>query len=569
VFLTHDELRARASETILERLTWSVATRDQPGIAQSLADGDDISEIYGLGEATVVDEFFYFLDELEIPELFPALDPHRTQRRSNVNFHATLLIYLLRVVAGLSFFSHIGPVLLCSLSLMRLVGFNAREVREGTCARGPKHSSDHSLSAAAPQDPAVDTATDEMRGPYCPESVASSMAALTGAALERFFNAVIRILAAHRYFPRRTHALLDATDIESTERCVGRGRVRKEKAPELRARKERVPKLWVTVFGFKLWAVWDPNSRIPLAVRFATIEVPDIALAQEVVAQAIDNLGEHAQIVSLAFDRGFIDGAFLWWIDQQGMTFYVPAKTDMHVYQDALSLVAAGAGVTQTRERERTVGHGRNRSTVIDRWEVVGLSQLTSAGFYGPLGSGSHEHRKDFVPHPINAVVVRHDPYREKHPNADTLVLLTNGSTEKPLTTYDGYDARSEIENGLFREAKQGWFLKRPPTNTLEGFRAHAYLTLIGMALTTAYRAWMLAQEKLTSQGADTGIRKFRERIRQQNANRVIIFHEHRYAIFEAYEIPILLGRRVLKPRGIPETITRDDILEKYGVQRE
>ena len=48
-----------------------------------------------------------------------------------------------------------------------------------------------------------------------------------------------------------------------------------------------------------------------------------------------------------------------------------------------------------------------------------------------------------------------------------------------------------------------------------------------------------------------------------------MIFHEHHYAIFEAYEIPILLGRRVLKPRGFAETITRDDILAKHGVQRE
>jgi hypothetical protein len=415
----------------------------------------------------------------------------------------------------------------------------------------------------------VDAASDEMRGPYCPESVATSIASITAVALERFFNAVIAILAAHRFFPQPIHALLDATDIESTERCVGRGKVRKEKAPELRARKQRVPKLWVTVFGFKAWVVWDPNSRIPLAVRFATIETPDIALAQEVVAQAIANLGEHARIVSIAFDRGFIDGAFLWWIDRQGIHFYVPAKTNMHVYQDALSLVAAGAGVSQTRERERTVGHGKNRSTVTDRWEVRGLSQLSSAGFYGPLASGSHEHRKDFVPHPLNAVVVLDDPYREKHPHADPLVILTNGPIQKPLTAYDRYDARSEIENGLFREAKQGWFLKRPPRNTLEGFRAHLYLTLIVMAFTTAYRAWLEAQEKLTSQGADTGIRKFRERIRQENAHRVIVFHDHRYAIFEAYEIPILLGRRVLKPRGIAETITRDDILDKYGAQRE
>ncbi|MGM0654321.1 MAG: transposase [Thermodesulfobacteriota bacterium] len=75
------------------------------------------------------------------------------------------------------------------------------------------------------------------------------------------------------------------------------------------------------VFGFKIWVVWDPNSRLPLAMRFATIAVHDINFAQEVVQQAIDNLGEHAKITSLAIDRGFTDGIFLWWINCKNITF--------------------------------------------------------------------------------------------------------------------------------------------------------------------------------------------------------------------------------------------------------
>jgi hypothetical protein len=31
------------------------------------------------------------------------------------------------------------------------------------------------------------------------------------------------------------------------------------------------------------------------------------------------------------------------------------------------------------------------------------------------------------------------------------------------------------------------------------------------------------------------------------------------------YEVFILCGKNVLMPRGIPETITKDDILRKYG----
>ncbi len=56
------------------------------------------------------------------------------------------------------------------------------------------------------------------------------------------------------------------------------------------------------------------------------------------------------------------------------------------------------------------------------------------------------------------------------NPNVKTLVILTNGPVDKPLKVYDGYDARSEIENSMFREAKQAWFIQRAPKNTKAGF---------------------------------------------------------------------------------------------------
>jgi hypothetical protein len=52
----------RASQTIAEHLlTWRTAHRDQAGFAKDLSEGKDISEVYGLGEADLFDEFFYFL----------------------------------------------------------------------------------------------------------------------------------------------------------------------------------------------------------------------------------------------------------------------------------------------------------------------------------------------------------------------------------------------------------------------------------------------------------------------------------------------------------------------------
>lgn len=219
---------------------------------------------------------------------------------------------------------------------------------------------------------------------------------------------------------------MDVSEIQSTELCEGCGMITKEKAPGLRRRKGRIRKVLETVFGFEIWVLWDPNSRLPLAMRFATIEVGDINYAREVIEQAVANLGNHANSASIAFDRGFMDGQLLWWLNSKG----IPAKTNMNVDKDALSLVSTG--IVQTRERRRTLGAGKNKKAIVDRWEVVGIEELTAAGFYGELGSGSHENRNDFAPNPINAVVVLNDPYVKNNPNSDTLVILTNDSVKKP-----------------------------------------------------------------------------------------------------------------------------------------
>jgi len=295
----------RASQKIAERLSWCTAHRDQAGIAKDLAEGKDISEVYGLGEAGLFDEFFYFLDQFGFMDLFNKLDPNITERESNVKFPAVILIYLMRIVAGVAFFWHIRPVILRSQPLMRLVGFNGREIRDGTCERGK-----HKTSSTKPSRE-DDTQPRDIRGPICPDSIATYIQAIGVYALERLFNGVVAILAAHSSFPKKIHALLDSSDIQSSELCEGCGKVTKEKAPDLRRRKGRIRKVLETIFGFKIWVVWDANSRLPLAMRFATIEVSDIQYAQEIIQQAVNNLGSHAEIVSIALDRGFIS---LWLI---------------------------------------------------------------------------------------------------------------------------------------------------------------------------------------------------------------------------------------------------------------
>ncbi len=94
-----------ASETIFQRLAWHTAKRDQAGIAEKLANEQEVHEIYGLGDAGLFDEFFCFLYELDIMKVLEQLAPRRHRKRqSSVPFSAVMLIYLMRIVAGLNFF---------------------------------------------------------------------------------------------------------------------------------------------------------------------------------------------------------------------------------------------------------------------------------------------------------------------------------------------------------------------------------------------------------------------------------------------------------------------------------
>ena len=225
-----------ASENVFKQLIWHVGKRDQAGVAEELANEQNVDEIYGLGEAGLFDEFFCFLRKLGIMKILEQLSPRRNlKRHSPVLFPAVMLIYLMRMVTGLKFFYHVGPVLLQSQSLMRLVGFNGHQVKQGVNRR--------SLDKSATD--WEDKNNTAIRGPICPEFIASFMVAIAGKTLERVFNKIISILAANSFFPRKINALLDASDLESTERCQGRGKVTKEKAPDLRRRKRKVKKIKV------------------------------------------------------------------------------------------------------------------------------------------------------------------------------------------------------------------------------------------------------------------------------------------------------------------------------------
>ncbi len=74
-------------------------------------------------------------------------------------------------------------------------------------------------------------------------------------------------------------------------------------------------------------------------------------------------------------------------------------------------------------------------------------------------------------------------------PVAGPRVYLTNGAVADPWLTVDGYDDRSWIENGLFRNSKQFWTLTRWfPRRSAAGVRSHLTFVVLLLAVATAYR---------------------------------------------------------------------------------
>ena len=130
--------------------------------------------------------------------------------------------------------------------------------------------------------------------------------------LAAMVNGVIRCLAGQGIFAKDLDVVLDGTDNEATptyQTDDGRAvpHVTREKRPDVRANRH-AKKVKVQVFGWKVWVVWDPASKIPLALAIDGINEPDNKHVLAVLKIASENIAGYARIRSVALDRGFLDG---------------------------------------------------------------------------------------------------------------------------------------------------------------------------------------------------------------------------------------------------------------------
>ena len=532
---TPDEI----TQNLAERLCWEIARRDDSRVARRLYRKQLVDGVYRLDEGALLDDFFHFLQAIGVMSLLEEAHAAAVQREM-VPFVQYVLLYGLKTLFGIESINALPHLLFSDEAVMQLVGFNAQQVRQGICQRG-----------------ATKRQGERLPGPICPDTLAKNIVKWNLRDLELVFNGVIRALAKAGVFGAKVTGIADGTDLETTERYTGCGQV--SRTVRLEDTRGQAHAIEVTVYGWKVFVLIDAATKIPLAVKVGQIQEHEALWARALVTQARMNLVGDARLHKVVFDKGFLDGTTLWWLDQQGIHFVVPAKTNMAVTADARAHAAAGEDLTVGR-RVHTVRHGQGRTAWAERLgtEVVGITGLTTYDQYGSPEHGRQQHRRDFRPHPINAVVVRQWRGKDYGPGGKT-VFLTNASVAKPLQPFDDYDDRSLIENCCIKEAKQQWDLGHPPQKTDRAVRVHVMFTLLMFALATAYR---LQCEREATGGEPVGWQRWRRQLLEQTRDQVIVFAQGCYGLFHLAEYSLLLG---VKLKDVPPEIgSRQQVLAKY-----
>jgi Transposase DDE domain len=544
--------REQVQQTIIDRLFWHTAERDDAKVADHLFRDKAMDAVYTLDEATLFDLFFHFLREIGAFELIESLKPVE-QKRQGLPFLQFVLVFLMKTIASIPKMDPVHDLLLTDELLMGVCGFNGYQVRNGSCERGVKLR-----KTPAPQ----------IRGAICVDTLANQIVKISPRAMEAFFNACIRCLAGQGYFPKYIHCACDATDYETTAKYKGCGCVSRERKVFAKGRRKNgeLKAVKVRIYGWKVWAIYEINTGIPLAIKIDTIEKPDNLHILAVLEQAKENVAASSTIRSLVIDRGFLDGKVLYAIDQQGIQFVIPLKSNMDATHDARALALDHDGSHQAcRDVEVTHGQGKHAYIEKVRTELIGVPGLLTCDWFNPQGSEAYTAKKDYEPIPLNAVVVK--TWDNKTPPIDKqVVMITNGNVSDPFIAFDRYDDRSLIENGLFRDTKQNWNLLDPPKKIKEGVFVQVYTVMAMKALTTAFLIWQKEQARLHEADKETSWNMYRRRLKSLNRNKLIVFFGLFFGIYYSHEVFMLAGVPVFDTEK-ESKITREEIYTKYTGQ--
>src|SRR5881275_3546161 len=538
---------------VQERLNWQVAWRDDTKVGQALYAGEPIEEMHHLSDAGLLDEFFVFLKELGMLEAFEQVSLTGVKRTLVPTVQCVLLSFL-KVLLGAESMNELPRVLFSDLALMELVGFNAHQCESGLTKRGD-----------------ASRTTKKKQGPLTAQCLADNICKIPQEEMERLFNRMVQLLARRGMFSGKLLVALDGSKLPTPKSYEGCGKLKQTRSVKVKGQKEAATEEYY-VYGWKVLVLIEVHTRLPLAMKLIKIQEYEGKWLVPLLEQAQHNLGTQAHIATIVVDRGYLDGEDLWRVHQKGVLFVICGKASMAVTQDAQGL--AKAERASVRERVVRRGHGKSASEQRLRTELVGIEALTSYDQYGEAEVTQHAHRRDYVGQPINAVVVR--KWENRIPKTGGTVYLTNGEVHDPFVVFDTYDWRSVIENGIFKEGKHPWHLLHFPKRTAAAVVVHGHLTLVVMGLTTAFRLWQ--QQQATAPTVRTevlptlssallggeGIARWRQRLEEENRDKIIVFIGQAYGIFHLAEFAVLTHvpiRRLPSSLGSPL-----HVLHRFGI---
>jgi hypothetical protein len=129
------ETREPIEQNLAERLCWQAGHRDDSRVARRLYQKQVVDGAYRLDEGALLDDFFHFLQELGGVDLMERVQGTAIQHEM-VPVVQYLLLYGLKTLLGIESMNALPALLFSDEALMRLVGFNAQQVRHGVCQRG-------------------------------------------------------------------------------------------------------------------------------------------------------------------------------------------------------------------------------------------------------------------------------------------------------------------------------------------------------------------------------------------------------------------------------------------------
>ncbi|MCX6383038.1 MAG: transposase [Actinobacteria bacterium] len=471
-----------------EKLNWKFCERNDRKVAGLVREGS-LEAITGTGWG-FLDKFFSFLYEIGF---FKIIDiPGRGYKRILIPLVRLITTYSVKILLGISSMNKIPDLLFREVSLLKLIGFTAQQIKEGSCKRGKGSSI-----------------------PINKSTLSRMLERLSTLEVNEILASTVKTLVKNK-FVTGSSFVLDATDIPTTDKCAGRGvkTVKIKKYQKLTGEFIEVEK---TTYGFKLIVIWEIKSRVVVAAKVVKTQEHESKHALSLIEMARQNLGE-SKISLLLIDAGFVDGVFLFKLKHKlKIDFIVRARKNMHVSIDARSL-AQTSGCFKGASKE---------------YSCIGIENLSSYSQYNCVEALKNIYKKDFKSFNLNAVVVT--GYKDKVvTKGRETVFLTSLDVKNPCAVVDYYDDRSLIENRLFRELKQGWNITKIPMKKKSAVISHTILTLVMYSLNACYQ---------TEEGkklAEKGIRKLRD-ADLSSIHKIIVFAGSYFAIFDIEEYSLIV----------------------------